>query len=240
MNEIENLPVQQPLDIRISDKVDFSTFEEGSNKSVVELLKKAVDSCENEFFFIFGPQGSGKTHLLKSLFQRKKAESPDCCYIDLSLLKTIGAFALDIQIPKALILDNADVIAGNEELELALFALFNRWYDKQEGTLIMSSTKSFDQIEYLKKDLNTRLSSGISLQLNYLTESECVQALQKRIRARYVNLPDQTIKFLVRHCNHDMSSLLAIIDKLENAQLEHTHELTIPFVKIILGIDSKK
>ena len=80
-------------------------------------------------------------------------------------------------------------------------------------------------------------SGAIVGKKDYLNEEECVEALLKRSKARFVNLPKRTVEFLVRHCNHDMRSLLKVMDKLENAQIEHTHELTIPFVKKILNLN---
>ena len=140
-------------------------------------------------------------------------------------------------LPKLTILDNVDVIAGDDEFELALFALFNRWYDKREGTLIVTSSESFDKIPFNKVDLNTRMSSGIALSLDYLSEKDCISALKKRAEQRGLNFPDKTISFLVRHCNHDMRSLVALLDRLEKAQLEQNRELTIPFVKMVLSIE---
>ena len=233
----EKIPTQQSLGLKISDKNDFSTFEIGSNQNTVQALKSAVALNQNEFFFVVGPNGSGKTHLLHALHQLAKEQSQDCFFIDLNLLKQLGPLALDTKIAKYIFLDNVDCIAKYDDLELSLFGFFNRWYDSGYGTLIMSSSASFDSIKFNKIDLNTRLSSGISLTLNYLNEQECVQALLKRTKARFVNLPSRTIAFLVRHCNHDMRSLVKILDTLENAQIEHTHELTIPFVKKILNLE---
>ena len=237
MDYFEGLPIQQSLGIKISDKDDFATFEVGRNANTIKALTSALDNQSNEFFFVFGPSGCGKTHLLKALFQKYNANLSDCLMLDCNLLKQLGAMALEVNIPKVVLLDNVDIIAGDEDLELGLFGFFNRWYDKGTGTLIMASKKSFDQIGFIKKDLNTRLSSGVSLSLDYLNEEECVEALLKRSKARFVNLPKRTVEFLVRHCNHDMRSLLKVMDKLENAQIEHTHELTIPFVKKILNLN---
>lgn len=230
-------PYQQALALKINDKNDFSTFESGSNADTVELLKKAVLSFSNEFYFVFGPHGSGKTHLLEALYQLDSTVKENSFFLDLNIAKNLGAFVLDINLPKLTILDNVDAVAGDDDLELSLFSLFNRWYDKREGTLIVTSSESFDRIPFNKIDLNTRMSSGVALSLNYLSEKECMSALKKRAAQRALNFPDKTISFLVRHCNHDMRSLVALLDRLEKAQLEQTRELTIPFVKMVLSIE---
>ena len=156
-------PYQQALAIKINDKNDFATFELGSNGVTVELLKKAVLSFNNEFYFVCGPHGSGKTHLLEALYQLDSSIKENSFFLDMNTAKNLGSFVLDINLPKLTILDNVDVIAGDDEFELALFALFNRWYDKREGTLIVTSSESFDKIPFNKVDLNTRMSSASAL-----------------------------------------------------------------------------
>ncbi|MGN1281490.1 MAG: DnaA regulatory inactivator Hda [Succinivibrio sp.] len=238
MTAFANQPYQQILNLKISDRDDFSSFVSGRNQPIVQTLRQAVENTSHEFYFIFGPHGCGKTHLLNALFQTKSAKVNNCFFLDLNVAKNIGPFALEINLPKIVILDNVDAIAGDENFELALFALYNRWYDSRSGTLIMSSSHSFDTIAYNKKDLNTRMSSGIMMQMEYLSGEECIEALKKRAKERGFYLPDNTASFLVRHCNHDMRTLVNLLDRLEKAQLEHSHELTIPFVKMVLSLGS--
>jgi len=236
MEEKNKVPYQQALDFKISDKSDFSTFVEGSNSFAVSSLKRAVENEVNEFYYYFGPEGCGKTHLMNALFQLNSAQINNCFFLDLNLAKTLGPMVLDVDLPKIIMLDNVDAIAGDEQFEISLFGLYNRWYDRREGTLIISGRTSFDTIPFSKKDLTTRLSSGIKFQLNYLNENECIEAVSRRAQMRHFNLPENTATFLVRHCNRDMRSLVEILDRLEKAQIEQSHYLTIPFVKSLLNL----
>ena len=43
--------------------------------------------------------------------------------------------AWEVHIRKVVLLDNVDIIAGDEDLELGLFGFFNRWYDKGKRKL---------------------------------------------------------------------------------------------------------
>jgi len=236
MPEEFSQPYQQALDIKLADKMDFSTFVIGEDSIELNVIKQAVMSQKNEFFYLFGPPGCGKSHFLSALFQMEKEKGNHVLFIDLSLVRSLGPEVLNSSLPPLVLLDNVEAVAGDEKLELALFGLYNRWYDSGKGTLVISARKSFDSVEFLKRDLTTRLSGGVICKINYLKEDECVRALYQRALCRHINLPKNTVAFLVRHCNRDMSSLVKILDRLEREQIEQSHSLTIPFVKQILGI----
>ncbi|MGN0902623.1 MAG: DnaA ATPase domain-containing protein [Succinivibrio sp.] len=236
MSGIESTPYQQSLKLKIPDRDDFSTFVAKGNENTVSLLKQAVISSKNEFYYLFGPKGCGKTHILNALYLEDCKRGGQCLFLDMADAVKIGPFILEVELPDAVLLDNIDVIAGNDAFEEAVFALFNRWYDKRQGVLVMSSSSSFDEIGFVKKDLTTRLSSGITCPLNYLNDEGCIEALRLKAEQRGFAFPEATAAFLVRHCNHDMLSLVEILNKLDDAQIEHSHELTVPFVKKVLSI----
>lgn len=235
MEKQNHQPYQVALDLKISEKSDFNSFVPGNNAGTVQLLKNAIINKDHESYYLFGPHGSGKSHLLNALFQLPEANSK-CFFVDMNLVKTIGSFVLDVNLPEITIIDNVDVIAGDENFELALFGLFNRWYDSRKGVLIMSGSCSFDYIPFSKKDLTTRLSSGVICSLDFLDEKSCIEALQKKTVEKAFNLPASTAAFLVHHCNRDIRSLVKILDELDKLQIEHYHKLTIPFVKKVLSI----
>ena len=236
VSEFIRMPHQEPLAISLPDKLDFSTFVEGDNPAAVSMIKDAVGRGAHEFFYIFGPKGCGKTHFLNALFNTSFAQNNHCFFMDLQNVRQLGTECLGVPLSLVILLDNVDCIAKDEECELALFRFFNRWYDKKEGTLVISGEKSPDAISFLKKDLNTRLSSGVSFKFEYLDEHACVRALLKRAALRQIRLSEHTASFMVRHFNHDMTSLVALLDRLEKQEIAERHNLTIPFVKNFLNL----
>lgn len=229
-------PRQEALALKIDDEGYFDSFVPGPNLAAVQTLKEAVASFKNELYFIFGPEGVGKSHLLTALFREVKNPTQNVFFIDLNLVKDISPLLLSVEPYPITILDNIEAIAGDEEWELALFGLFNRWVDKGEGTFIASSKTSADLIPFLRKDLNTRFENGVSLPFDFLDESSCRQALQIRAKKRGFTIPDNVAAFLVKHSQRDMRYLVKILDSLDEASLSEQHELTIPFVKKVLKL----
>lgn len=224
---------QEALPLTLADQGSFATFVAPHAVSAgIEALRRAVSSRQNEFYLIVGPSGSGKSHLLSAL----EKEMPGAFSIDLKLAKQFSPEFIAGDLPGLTLIDNADAVAGDENWELALFALFNRWYDARRGTLIMATTPTFDKIPFLRHDLNTRLGSGITLQLEGLDEEECVSALTLRAQHRGFTLPEASAAFLVRHGNRDMNCLIGMLNRLDSAQLEEKHALTVPFIKQVLSL----
>ncbi len=226
-------PRQEALPLQLKDQGDFSTFVAGAAGPLIESLRAQARDHGCGFYLVCGPSGCGKSHLLSALSE----ENPGAFSIDLRLARSFSPEFLNIDLPYVALIDNADAASGDPAWELALFELYNRWYDGRHGCLVMSATPSFDQIPFLRRDLNTRLGSGITIALGALQEDDCVKALRLRARARGFELPQAAASFLTRRFGRDLRKLVAILDRLDSAQLEDPHSLTVPFVKKILGLD---
>ena len=84
-------------------------------------------------------------------------------------------------------------------------------------------------------DLVSRLSWGITYQVETLSDEEKVQALILRARQRGFDLLDDVAVFIMNRGPRDMAGLCQILDQLDQASLKEKRKLTIPFVKSELG-----
>lgn len=228
------IPRQGVLPLKISGRETFDTFVGGKCEALIKTMRQAASNAQWEFFMVTGPHGCGKTHLLNAI----ASENPGAFHIDLSLAKDFSPEFLNVKLPDCTLIDNADAIAGDSVWELELFGLFNRWYDSRKGALFISSTSSADQIGFSRHDLNTRLMSGSTVALEPLSEDDSAKALGLKAASRGITLPLQSCLYLVRHFGRDLSRLGQILDTLDDAQLEKSHTLSVPFIKQVLEIDS--
>ncbi|MDD7023097.1 MAG: DnaA/Hda family protein [Aeromonadales bacterium] len=226
-------PRQGALPLKVSEKESFDTFVQGDSSALIEAMRKAASAPQWEFFMVTGPHGCGKSHLLNAI----ACENPGTFSIDLALARDFSPQFLDVELPGCAVLDNVDAIAGDGVWEMALFGLFNRWYDGRRGALFMSSTSSADRIPFARHDLNTRLMSGVTVPLAPLSDEDSAKALGLKAAARGITLPEQSCAYLVRSYGRDLRKLSGILDKLDCAQLERSHALSIPFIKSALGAD---
>lgn len=228
-------PHQEPLDFRMDEKGSFSTFVSGKNAPMIAALKEAASKRENELFYFFGPKGCGKTHLLTAIFHMLDLTPNRVFFVDMTLAKALSPLLLtSTEVPEVIMLDNVDAVAGDDQWELALFGLYNRWVDQQDGIFIATAHTSADRIPFNMPDLNTRFENGISYPMELLDEAECAEALQLRSRVRGMNMPRKVASYMIRHLNCDMPGLMRALDVLDKATLQEQHDLTVPFVKKIL------
>jgi len=95
----------------------------------------------------------------------------------------------------------------------------------------VSASAAPTQIDIQLPDLVTRLSWGVSYQLQSLSDDGKRIALQQRATQRGLQLPDDVVQFVLRRSLRDMNSLFELLDKLDVASLVEQRKLTIPFVK---------
>ena len=132
-------------------------------------------------------------------------------------------------------IDDVHMIAGKAIWEEAFFHAYNRIQDAG-GRLIVTANALPKTLGFILPDVVSRLAWGMVFQLQLLTDAEKLQMLMLRAKQRGMLLSEEVAKFILTHCPRDMSALFAALDQLDKMSLAAQRKLTIPFVKIILGV----
>jgi DnaA family protein len=131
-------------------------------------------------------------------------------------------------------LDDVEAVAGNRAWEEAVQHGFNRL--RHAGRhLIVTSSRSPQQLPIVLPDLKSRLNWGVALHLQSLDDADKLAALTSRARRAGLELPAAVGRFLLARCPRDLPSLWALLDRLDRDSLAAQRPLTIPFVKTLLG-----
>jgi DnaA family protein len=83
----------------------------------------------------------------------------------------------------------------------------------------------------LRPELSSRLGSGLVFSLHALSDAEKMQALQAHAATRGFGLRDDVVSYLLRHTRRDMTSLIGLLDSLDQFSLETGREITLPLLK---------
>jgi DnaA family protein len=219
---------QLPLGVRWRDGSRFATFVTGLNAQVVRaLLDDALTPA-----WIWGPTATGKTHLLQATCARAGELGRTAAYFPLSEDFPPGALMGCEQLDLVCI-DDVQRIAGDAEWERALFVLYNAMQENGRR-LVFAATRAPAACDWALPDLASRMSAALVFQLRPLSESEQIEVLRLRARARGLELQDDAATYLLRRLPRDLRSLCELLEQLDIASLAANRRLTVPFIRQVL------
>ena len=175
-----------------------SLYRDRHNQPILNTLQTALNrpGLISPILFL-GPPGTGKTHLLQGLHSNG---------IELnlsSLLISLSGFHLqDYPLADLLLIDSLHQIESlSAEKRAAFTILFERHYDRQKQ--IFLSTEIPIQDLHLQKRFQSRLLSGLTLELHLPDKTDRYSFIQKRLQEFDLNLTlDQIASF---HLPDDLS-----------------------------------
>lgn len=227
---------QLALAIKLNDEATLADFNWGSNTLLEQQLNHMLTFKEERLLYLWGAQGSGKSHLLQASCQAVSV-TQSAIYLPLHLLKEWGPQAIEgLEDQDLVCIDDIDAIAGDPFWEEALFHLYNKIKDMEQSLLIISGNQSPTTLPIKLPDLRSRLSWGLVIQLMELSDEDKINTLKLHALRRGFDLPESVGQFLLNRCSRNMHDLHQLLNRLDDASLAAQRKITIPFVKDILNI----
>jgi DnaA family protein len=216
---------QIPLSLGAAPTLSFDNFLPGANSAVLAHLHALQAGAPP--VFLWGPQGSGKTHLLRALglsWQQRGGQ--------------VGWYDMHAPLPwivnenqSLLLLDDCDRF--DVDRQQAAFALF-----VEAATLGLSivATGALPPIDLtLREDLRTRLAWGLIFNLQPLGDAEMRAALRREADRRGIFLSDDVMDYLLTRFARDLKNLMRLLDQLDEFALSHKRGVTVPLLKQMLA-----
>ncbi len=227
---------QLALAVQLKETASFGEFFWGRNRLIEQQIKNTLTQHGERFIYLWGPSGHGKSHLLQACCHAAMHHE-SAVYLPLTILKDWEPDVLDgMEHQDILCLDDVDAIAGITAWEEALFHLYNRIRDNERTRCFLSASMPPSQTNILMPDLKSRLSWGLVLAIQELSDEEKSEALILHAKKRGFKLPVSVCQFLINRCARNMHELQEILNRLDEASLIEMRKITIPFVKNILGL----
>ena len=202
------------LDFTQAPAPTFANFVPGGNAELLHAMQSAArGECPERVLYLWGESGAGKSHLAKA-FEGSTADRAGYRVID-----------------------GIERFSDAEQV-----ALFNDFNERNFDLLLVTAGAAPRDVA-LRRDLATRLATGLTYRLLPLTDVEKKAALAAHARSRGFTLSEDVSSYLLTHARRDMGSLMSALDAIDRYSLENGRPVTLPLLKAAMeepGTDPKR
>ncbi len=217
---------QMPLALKPPRRPGFDNFVTGDNGALVATLKNGLEP--GQWFFLAGPAGSGRSHLLSAVFADRSLQA-SAQFIALSDRRQWPL--LEHAEAEWIVIDDIDRLAGDGAGELSLFNALNRWRADRAG--VVMSGRGRDRFEL--PDLRSRLGQSTRLTLSPLEERDLAELVVRLAGEHEVPLGRGVVDYLLSRTTRNAGQLAGLVNRLADRALSERRTLSIPLVREVLA-----
>ena len=227
---------QLPLDIGLAPSPRLDSWIPGPNAVVLARVQSVLHDSHPSLrpTYVWGPEGSGKTHLLQGVLQTLREQGREAGWLDAST--PCGGYARPFD-PRwsVVLLDEVD--AYSPEQQHTAFNWFIHAMTPQQGEpcwVLSAGSLPVTDLP-LREDLRTRLGWGQMLGLQPLSEDDVQRALRQEAQDRGLDLSDEVLRFMLSRFSRDLGSLSQLLAMLDDYALETRRAITVPLLKQMMN-----
>ncbi|AGF47108.1 DnaA regulatory inactivator Hda [Candidatus Kinetoplastibacterium desouzaii TCC079E] len=220
---------QLVLNISPDHEPSLANYITGKN---AEALYAAQVLTKGRALYLWGPKGSGKSHILRSLTRNKKTKYLNSTNCDEILNLAINN---EMDFPTTIAMDDVHLL--NNEQQSGLFSLYNRWRElsntKKAFALILSGNNP-PMLMNLREDLRTRLGWDLSFRLEPLSDHDKLNALKLLANNLGASNIDNVIEWMLKYHDRDITSLTNLLVSLDKYSIANKRPITIRLLRTML------
>lgn len=220
---------QVPLALLAPPMHSFDNFLPGGNAQVLAHLDGLIPGGPP--VLVWGPTGTGKTHLLQALAGRWQAAGLRAAWYDAD---TALPWELPAQESLLLLDDCQRFDAGQQHAAFALFVA-----TAGQGYTLVASADAPAVDLAVREDLRSRLGWGPSFALTPLGEDEMRAVLRREADRRGLLLSDEVLGYLLTRFERNLKGLMALLERLDEFAMSSKRALTLPLLKAMLTDEQK-
>lgn len=225
---------QLTLPVQLPPEADFASFLTGPNAEAVTAVSAWAEGTGDEFLYLFGLSGTGKSHLLQAACRHAVRRNASAVYLPLGHEDLAPSVLDNLELWDLIALDDVHSITGDKAWESGLFDLYNRL---REGgrRLLASADAPACELQFSLADLRSRLGWGPGYRLRPLPEDDCERLLLESAKRRGLELGDDSVRYIMRRSPRDAGSLMALLEKIDQESLRSKKRPTLWLVRQVLG-----
>lgn len=224
-------PMRQiPLAIGPEAQPSFASFATGSpgNAAAVAHLRGwRLPEFPSAPVYLWGPPGTGKSHLLRALEASCRAQGGQAAWF-------APAVALPWTVPPGCSLALIDECQALDAAEQ--HAAFTVLVESATQPLAVVAAGALPPVDLpLREDLRTRLGWGHVFALQPLSEADTRAVVRQEADRRGIFLPDEVMDYLLTHLDRDLKHLMNLLDRLDHFSLVHKRGVTLPLLRAMFA-----
>ena len=208
------------FDFPVVPRFSFENFVVcGGNKTAYHFAHKLAtqDATEN-LLYVYGPEGSGKTHLLTALSNAVGGrylsfKDADALYRGNYPAEGLSSLSDHFAGASALILDDLHLLPDNQGVRVELWELFNAFYTSGRKIAIAGLIPP-KELPHLDGHLTSRLLWGLVARMDVSDDDSRRMILKKLAEDHQMTLPDDVIDQMLLRVRRDIPSLVYALETI--------------------------
>ena len=197
-------------------------FYVSSNNFEVYKLVETFPKWLSKKVNIFGPTGSGKTHLANILKKKYNFSIIDANYFNEKIFDKIKD-------NKFLIIDNYN----NNIDEKILFSLINIFY-QSNSFLVLNSNSPIKSNDIKLLDLKSRFNSFLFIGIDLPTDDLLRVIISKHFSDKQVEINTKTLEFIIKNIDRSYEKVLKFTKDIDKVSLSTGKSININLIKSVL------
>ncbi len=217
------------IDSNLKPDYTFDNFIEGdcnrlARNAGIEIAKNPGKSHFNPLM-IYGPTGTGKTHLAQAIGIKIKENFPKHTVLYISAAKfeeqfttairnnEINKFIRFYSLIDVLIVDDIQELAGKQKTQQKFFNIFNTLHLENKQIVLTSDRPPVD-LDGMEERLVTRLKWGLTAELKHPDFETRLKILKYKTYQGGYNIPDRILRYLAENVATNIRELEGALNSL--------------------------
>ncbi len=218
----------------LNKKYTISNFVVGPTNNLAFAAAQAIiqnpGSSYNPFF-IYGPSGVGKTHLMQAIGNAIVQQNPSAKLVFVSSerflvdfvesiqRKSTGSFRQKYRACDCLLVDDIQFLAGKESIQEEFFHTFNELHTKN-AQIVLTSDRPPNELQKLEDRLRSRFQGGLMVDIQLPDFETRVAILKAKLAERNETLPEECLNLIAENLKSNTRELEGkLIQILEMSRL---------------------